>query len=74
MNAVLSKPLVKEVANDILNAFITHRVKPHENVEPQKQKTPKAVNIKQFDQLPVLDLELAKKLVCDDEAVIMPII
>jgi len=60
MNAVLSKPLTKEKAEDILKAFI-----------PYRKKSKKAANVvvhnKTTPEMQVLDLAVAKQLANNDE-------
>jgi two-component system aerobic respiration control sensor histidine kinase ArcB len=63
MNAVLCKPLIKEKAEDILNAFIPHR----QNVQEAKQKIePKnPINSK------AIDLDAARQTMGNKDAIII---
>ncbi len=55
MNAVLTKPLTKEKAQDILNAFISNRKPPHEeNKEPSE-----SIGLKDTFDEPSIDFDLA---------------
>lgn len=57
MNAVLTKPLIQEKAEDILNSFIPYRrerLKVQESIDSIEKNTP-------YEELPIFDFELLKE-------------